>query len=676
MLRAWVAAHAFLVMDSTFLSSIKLDYIRHDICRLTMDVPGKSANVLTDEFFAELDATLESLAADPPAGVILISAKPSIYVAGADLVKISRTLDWSDQQIIHFCEEGRRIMGRINQLPSVSVAAIHGACVGGGLELTLWCDIRIASDHPRTLLGLPEVKLGLVPGWAGTVRLPRLIGLEPAVELVTTGKLLDSSRAQELGIVSDVVPQDRLIERSIELIDEQLKSPNYWSQRERLAGPVTKLPDDITAFQAKVQADIDCGREVHPQAPTIALEHMVRTASLSAVQACASEAVAMSQVYGSNENAGLLHYFFLDERAKKTRPQFKNGERPDIQSIGIVGAGWIGSQIIRLSLAAGFQVTVYDADQKKQERLVHEFSQTGMTKGTLLGASELAQFSECQLVIESVVEKPAIKRQLFESLNSIVSEQAFLATNTSTIPVSEIAPSVSRPQRMIGLHFCCPVEPLKLVEVVRAEQTSELTLNVALDFIKRIRKTPVIVGDRAGFVVNRLLCPVSDQSIQWLQQGLTPAEIDAPFRDFGFAVGPLEMIDVIGVDTIMYAGETLLRYFPNDVSVTPILPALVKRGRLGRKSQKGFYQYPDPAGPAVEDPQLTEILQKYQTTAADGPDPGQLVERLLQSMVEQGEWLLEEGVVKDSRDIDLCSILGTTFPVVRGGLMYWAEHLR
>ncbi len=226
MLRAWVAAHSFLVMDSTFLSSIKLDYIRHDICRLTMDVPGKSANVLTDEFFAELDATLESLAADPPAGLILISAKPSIYVAGADLVKISRTLDWSDQQIIHFCEEGRRIMGRINQLTSVSVAAIHGACVGGGLELTLWCDIRIASDHPRTLLGLPEVKLGLVPGWAGTVRLPRLIGLEPAVELVTTGKLLDSSRAQELGIVSDVVPQDRLIERSIELIDEQLKSPN------------------------------------------------------------------------------------------------------------------------------------------------------------------------------------------------------------------------------------------------------------------------------------------------------------------------------------------------------------------------------------------------------------------------------------------------------------------
>ena len=641
---------------------------------MAIDMPGKSANVLTDEVWADLASALDTLESNPPAGVILVSAKPTIYVAGADLVKISNTLDWSDEEIIKFCEDGRAIMSRFSRLPSVSIAAVHGVCVGGGMELTLWCDQRIASDDRKTLFGLPEVKLGLVPGWAGTVRLPRLIGLQAAIELVTTGNLIDARRSLELGVVSSVVNQSALKDEAIRIIKGELASQDFLRRREKMLGAVTNVPNDIEQLRKHFQHQIDINRELDRSAPTIVLNHMIETATSNQQAACQSEALAMAKVYGSVENRGLLHYFFLDERSKKVRSDYGSAQPLKIERIGIIGAGLMGCQIARLALAAGFQVTLFDADHDKLQKEITTLA-AGKNGQNVFSAGSFDDFSSADLVIEAIVEKLTVKRQLFEQLCQAVGPETFLATNTSTIPVSDIATSVTNPSRLVGLHFCCPVEPLRLVEIIRSEQSSSTIVNVAIDVVRAMRKTPIVVADHPGFVVNRLVCPVFNQALEMLTHGVSLTEIDATFREFGFAAGPLEMIDFIGVDTIMYAGETFLRTLPDLVSLNPILPALVKRGRLGRKSNVGFYRYETFDGVAEIDPELVSILDRYQKEMWD-LNQKQILDRLLEPMIVAGKAVLADGVVDDPRDVDLCSILGTTFPAVRGGLLHWADELR
>lgn len=657
------------------LSSVKISNIGDDVRLFTLDMPGKSANVLTDQVYDDLDEALKEVesAEAPPRGIVLVTAKPSIFIAGADLNKISDNLDWPDERIFGFCDHGRAIMSRFSEMPeTVSVAAIHGVCVGGGLELPLWCDHRIATDNRRTLLGLPEVKLGLIPGWAGTVRLPRLIGLEAAADITTSGDLITAKESLELGITSLVVPEEALVDTALRVIDREQYTKGYLKKREIMAAHVKKRPRSIRQFRESVMESINANVEVNASAPTIVLEHMIKSAKMSAAEACQSESAAFAQVWGSPENRGLLHYFFLDERSKKTRARFE-GDAPEINTVGIVGAGLMGGQIAALAAAAGFNLKIHDADEQKAQSLAQATRENPRCRADSVEAiRDFQPLSGCELVIECVVEKLKIKQDLFRRITDAVSADTFLATNTSTIPVAEIATAVPDPERLVGLHFCIPTEPLKLVEVIPGNQTSDLTLNVAIELVRFMRKTPVVVQDHPGFVVNRLLCPVFNEAIVMLQQGVELQQIDRVFREFGFAVGPLEMIDFIGVDTIMYAGETFLRALPDLVSVTPVLPALVKRNRNGRKAGCGFYRYESPDGPAIADEELQTILAQYQQESVELSDQ-QLLDRLLVPMVSEARQILEEGVVADSRDVDLCSILGTTFPKVRGGILKWAE---
>jgi 3-hydroxyacyl-CoA dehydrogenase/enoyl-CoA hydratase/3-hydroxybutyryl-CoA epimerase/3-hydroxyacyl-CoA dehydrogenase/enoyl-CoA hydratase/3-hydroxybutyryl-CoA epimerase/enoyl-CoA isomerase len=659
------------------LSAVQVSDIGDQVKLFLLDMPGKSANVLTDEVYDDLDHALRQAEADPPRGIVLATAKPSIFVAGADLVKISRNLDWPDEEIFRFCEHGRSIMSRFSQMEDcVSVAAIHGVCVGGGLELPLWCDCRIASDSRRTLLGLPEVKLGLIPGWAGTVRLPRLIGFEPAVDLTISGDLVSASESMELGLVSLVVPEEVLIPSALQVIEREHYTKGYLKRREEMRGHVRrKKPKSIRQFRESTRAAIAANTEVDPVAPELALEHMLRTMKLPAAEACQSESRVFARLWGSPENRGLLNWFFVEERAKKTRPRY-DGTPPTIRTVGVIGAGWMGSQIARLSARAGFALRIHDADERRSRKLVSDLQEVCIDDSTTVQTiSSLTELADCALVIECTVEKLKIKQDLFRRICQAVSEETFLATNTSTIPVRDIAPAVTGPGRLFGLHFCWPVDPVRMVEVIRGDQTSSSALNLGIDLVRRFRKTPVVVADQPGFIVNRLLCPVMDQAIVMLQHGIDPVEMDRVFRDFGFSVGILEMIDFIGVDTIMYSGETFLRTLPDLISLTPILPALVKRGRLGRKSGRGFYRYESADGPPLPDEELRAILQKYQQQPLELPDQ-QILDRLLEPMVNEARKVLQEGVVPDSKDVDLCSILGTTFPRVKGGVLYWANHLK
>jgi 3-hydroxyacyl-CoA dehydrogenase/enoyl-CoA hydratase/3-hydroxybutyryl-CoA epimerase len=668
-------------MTESSTTSLQISELEAGIALMTLDMPGSGANILTQNLFAELGQAMEQLAErEDLDGLILFSAKPTIFIAGADLKAIAATLDWPDEEIVKFCEHGRAVMARFSRCPFVTVAAIHGACVGGGLELPLWCDCRIASDDRRTVLGLPEVKLGLVPGWAGTARLPRIAGFEVAADLITSGRLVSATEAKQMGFVDAVVAQDDLLSAASEMIRRVKNSESYVHDRRTIMGPVTglvELPEQLQRFSEKIVAN----KEVFPFAPTVVLEHLARTTPLSQQEAWKSESLAMAQVYGSPANRGLLNHFFLVDRNKKQPGLVDLSLAPQpVSSLGIVGAGLMGRSIAENCLRRGISVVLIDAVNQLAQDVAADLARAD-ARGTITATDDYAQLAATDLVIESVVETFDVKKSVLQKIEAVVSQDMLIASNTSAIPIGKLAATLDRPRRFCGIHFCHP-ELMSLVEVICGPQSSEQTIATAVGFVRGLRKMPVAMNDGAGFVVNRLLGAMLDQSFRLLMQGIPVGQIDEAMRDFGFLGGPFEIIDVIGADTCMYAGRTMWEAGLQCVTLSPILPRMVKMGRLGRKTGLGFYRYPDPRGDAEWDEELPELLASYVDAAAtDLPRENLKIQRekithqILAAIALEASHIIDEELVADFRDIDLCVIHGFSFPQHQGGILFWADQV-
>lgn len=657
--------------------AVSVTTIESDIALITMDLPGSGANILNDQLFAELDQAMEELAQrDDLVGVILYSAKRSIFVAGADLKRIVATSDWTEQEIIRFCEKGRAVMARFSRCPFVSVAAIHGACVGGGLELALWCDCRIATDDRRTRLGLPEVTLGLVPGWAGTARLPRISNFQNAADLTTSGRLVSSADALDMKFVDAVVRQDQLLDEAVKMVRRVHTSGSFVGDRRAIMGPVSQT-DDLEATVSRMGKQIVANRDIYPFAPAVVLEHMARTANAPIQEAWNSESLAMAQVYGSPASRGLLNHFFLVDRNKKNPGLVDlTLESEPIDAIGIVGAGLMGRSIAETCVQKGISVVLLDAAEGLAESVARALDPKGETRVT--AASSYADFSDLPLIIESVVETIDVKKIVLQRIEATVRKDAIIASNTSAIPIEKMTPFLTHPDRFCGIHFCHP-ELMALVEVVAGPNTSESTISTAVGFVRACRKMPVAINDGAGFVVNRLLASMIDQSIRLFNQGYAIQEIDEAMRDFGFMGGPFEIIDVVGVDTCTYVGLTLWESGLTCVSLSPILPKLMKLGRLGRKSGAGFYHYPDPQGKPVWQDELLDLIGGYRDDQPVRPDRSHTSEeismQILSAIVLEASHILDEEIVADFRDIDLCIIHGFAFPRHQGGILFWADQV-
>lgn len=677
--------------------TIRLSFPEADIAQLTLDTPGKSANILSSSVLQELSDRLDEVAKrESLAGLLIVSAKPGIFIAGADLREFVASLDIGAKNTVALCRRGQTLFQRLSQLPLVTVAAIDGICVGGGAEMSVWCDRRIMSNSDRTELGFPEVKLGLFPGWGGTARLPRIIGLANAVEMITSGSSIDASEAWRQGLVSDVVPVEDLVAAAIRLIRSEQQTGGYLKDRARWSGPIAISETELGFLGATASAVIQGETKGQYPAPMAALEVLLGASGESIDTACVMEAEGMAQLFGSPINAALLNVFFLTDRNKKDRgldagADDKGGPEPKaIQSVAVIGAGIMGAGIAAANLRRGLPTALNDANRDALGRAVtqilEEVSFDKKKRGAdmkkllrqapLLNATTVdAEIAANDLVIEAVVENLELKRQIFRRLEPQMREDAILASNTSTIPITKLADGLARPDQFCGIHFFNPVRKMQLVEVIRGKQTSDQTVVTAVAYAKRLGKFPIVVNDGPGFLVNRLLLPYLNEALILLSRGVEIRLLEKVAKDFGMPMGPIMLYDMVGLDTAFYAGRTMWEAYPDRIKPSPILPALVKAGRLGQKTGLGFFSYKNKKQRAEADPTLGPLIEPYLEPVDRTYDARTVEHRLFLPMLLEATRILQEGIVRDARDVDLGLIFGVGFPPFKGGLLFWADKV-
>jgi 3-hydroxyacyl-CoA dehydrogenase/enoyl-CoA hydratase/carnithine racemase len=671
--------------------ALSLTFPQPDVALVTFDLPGKGANLLSRSVLDELSELMDTLEARRDlAGLVIRSGKPGMFIAGADIREFVAAQGAPREEIVAVCRRGQSLLARLSRCPFVTVAAIEGVCVGGGAELAIWCDRRILADHPRTEIGFPEVKLGLFPGWGGTVRLPRLVGLAPAVELITGGESLPPRAALALGLADDVVPPERLGEAALAQVRLDQASGAFQRDRQRRLMPLNLEPTELAFLGATASAVIQQQTQGHYPAPQAALELMLQTCQLPVEEALRKEAEGMAELFGTPVNAALLNVFFLTDRNKRDTGLDLPGVAPrPVASVGVVGSGIMGSGIAAAVLKRKLPVALTDAQAEALARgarqALEEAAYDRQAKGpTLEKTLELVphlrittgdeEIARCDLVIEAIVEKEEAKKALYARLEPKLAPEAILASNTSTIPIRRLAADLARPERFCGLHFFNPVRRMKLVEVIRGPQTSDETVATAVAFAKSIGKMPVVVGDGPGFLVNRLLFPYMNEAIELLCEGASIEAIDRAATAFGMPMGPLALYDLVGLDTAVYAGIVMYQAFPDRVISSPLVPAMVKQGRLGQKSGRGFYRYTNKRGRAQPDPDLEPLLATYRRGERRFSRE-ELIDRLFLPMLLEATRMLQERIVRDVRDVDLGLIFGLGFPAFQGGLLFWADRV-
>jgi 3-hydroxyacyl-CoA dehydrogenase/enoyl-CoA hydratase/3-hydroxybutyryl-CoA epimerase len=663
----------------------ELDIDVNRIGVITLDAADRPVNVLGSETVDELLAIVKRLHAMKEVQAVLIrSAKPKQFIAGADIDEIESISDPALGR--EKAAYGQSLMLAIETLPVPSVAVVDGPCLGGGLELALACTYRVAGDGPHVRLSLPEVRLGIIPGFGGTQRLPRLVGLMAALDLILTGKTLDGTRAFKAGLVDDVAPSEILESVARDLLHRAPRLP-----LPRKVPPAQKLPllaPPLRNFVFKKARERAVGetRGFYP-APLAAIDVLEETFGRSKVDGYDLEAQKVGELIASPVSKALIRIFQATESIRKERPP---AAPLPVNKVGIVGAGVMGAGIAHLVASRGKPVRLRDVSEgalQKAVDLLDSFGRKDVRRRRLTRrearararlvspTTQLSGFGRADLVIEAVVENLEVKRKVFSELSGRTRPDAILATNTSALPVTEIARAVDNPSRVVGLHFFNPVHRMPLVEVIRGEATSEAAVATAASFALAIGKTPIVVKDRPGFLVNRILGIYLSEASLAAQEGVPIPEIEAGLTAFGMPMGPFELMDEVGLDIAEEVGIYLKSAFPHFPPPGALLAELRKEGRLGKKSGKGFYLH-EGAKKTYDEPHVAALLRRLSIETGwrmDLGEYGRLLDRFVLLMVNEAARCLEEGIVASSRDVDVGMVFGTGFAPFRGGLTAYAN---
>jgi 3-hydroxyacyl-CoA dehydrogenase/enoyl-CoA hydratase/3-hydroxybutyryl-CoA epimerase/3-hydroxyacyl-CoA dehydrogenase/enoyl-CoA hydratase/3-hydroxybutyryl-CoA epimerase/enoyl-CoA isomerase len=670
-------------------SALRMEVIDDSVALVTIDQPNSRANTMGQAFLAEFGKLEKELAARTDLkGLILRSDKPGMFIAGADLRELGAARP-EPGLIRAMAQRGHNLVAAIEGLPYPTVAAIDGSCMGGGLELALGFDFRLAGTDPKTELGFPEVKIGLFPGWGGTQRLPRVIGPSLALDIICSGDPVKAQRAKEIGLIFDVVPSSRLIEESLRVLQWARQSESWRHERKRKQNPIGLTQEQASFTFAVAKAQVLQKTKGQFPAPLAALDAVAKGCNLPLADGLRVETEAFVPLVGSPISRHLIAVFFMTQRLQKDPGVSDPSVQPrPIERVGVLGAGLMGAGIAGAHIRRNIPVMLLDSVPQALEKGVGSIAkllqgriQIGrMTSEELVAAlarlstiSTLAALTDRDLVIEAIIENEEAKAETYRELQSILRPDAILASNTSTISITRMARSVERAENFAGMHFFNPVDRMQLVEVIRGERTSDSTVVTLVALAKRIGKTPIVVRDCPGFLVNRILFPYLNESLALLEEGANPRDIDKAAVAFGMPMGPVTLNDLVGLDTSLYAGRVVNTAFGDRAKSTRILDELVAAKRLGQKSGAGFYNYAK-SSRGADDPAFAAILEKFRTGRREFGQE-EITDRLFLPMLTEASRVLTEGIVRDPGDVDMGLILGIGFPPFRGGLLRWADSL-
>mmetsp|Transcript_20161 Transcript_20161/g.35838 ORF Transcript_20161/g.35838 Transcript_20161/m.35838 type:complete len:744 (-) Transcript_20161:43-2274(-) len=658
-----------------------------DIGVITMDEPGSKVNTISSKMQQDFAAMLDTIENDESIkAAILISGKKDNFIAGADIKELANFKTPEDGA--NASKDGQKLLARVADSKKPFIAAINGSCLGGGLEVALHCHYRIATSNPKTKIGLPEVQLGLLPGAGGTQRLPPVIGMQASLDMILTGKTLKADRAKKMGVVHEVVDPYALRTSALaaarEIVDGQLKPKN------KNKGLMGKLLEDnpigrhILFDQATKMALKKSGGN-YPAIPKI-LE-VLKTGAESGLQAgLDAESKAFGELSKTSECNALQGLFFGSTALKKNR--FGKPETP-VTTIGILGAGLMGAGIAQVSAQRGFKVLLKDLNQEGLGRGLKQIQgnldgsvkrrrmtpyDRDVTMSRIVGLTNdddwKQHFKNCDLVVEAVLEDVNLKHKVIQELEEVIPEHAVIATNTSAIPIRDIAAGSKRPERVIGMHYFSPVDKMPLLEVIKAEGiTSDDAAAAVVSVGIKQGKTVVPAGDRPGFYVNRSLSPMLASCISLVQSGVPISDIDKAMTSYGFPVGPVNLADEVGIDVAYHVQETLnkdlgIRMSGSDPNM---LKEFMDAGLFGRKSGKGFFLYDKKQKGKPVNPEAQTIIQKYVKGEPKKFDTKTIQQRIAFPFINEAAYCLQDGIIDNAVDGDIGAVFGIGYPPFRGG---------
>lgn len=665
-----------------------------DVAIVEFDLVGEKVNKFSTPVMMRLKEVLEDLKRSSFKAVIFKSNKNKIFIAGADIEEIKGMTQ--KEQFEAAVKGGQDIMNMVEDLPMPTIAAVNGACMGGGCELILACDYRIASEDPSTKIGLPEIQLGILPGFGGCIRLPRVIGLQAALDIILAGKSVNAKKALKMGLVDKMVHPSMLDSQAMKWARELIAEGSRKRRKHfKARGAVNKLLESVVGRRlvfSKAREGVVKATKGHYPAPLQALEVIQKTYGMGDREAALRvEREGFCRLGVTDISKNLIHVFYLTEMVKKQNGVPGVDIKPkEVKALGVLGAGTMGGGIAYVAADKGIQVRMKDLSTealgkglkhardlwakllKRKSIDKYQFNQ----KNDLVSVTtDYSGFKNLDVVVEAIVEDMAIKQKVIGECAANMRPDAIIATNTSSLSVSEMSKGHPRPEFFAGMHFFNPVHKMPLIEVIRGEKTSDATIATIYELSKKMGKMPVVVKDGPGFLVNRLLLPYMAEAAFLLQEGMSIEVVDKAYvKDFGMPMGPFELMDEVGLDVCTKVLKIFRKSFGERIEMAPAMEALDKSGRLGRKNNKGFYLYDEKGQRGGVDQSIYGALGL--STPTNPLDTKECLERGVFSMINECSLaLIEDRIVETPHEVDLAMIMGTGFPPFRGGLLKYADSV-
>lgn len=656
------------------MSNIVLE-INQNVARIIFDLENEKVNKLSFEILKEFDEKLNIIKDDSSIKALVIdSAKKDIFIAGADIKEIEKLKD--EKEVYDSLMEVHQIFNKLENLTIPTIAYINGACMGGGLELALACKYRVITTNPKTKLAFPEIKLGIFPGFAGTIRAPKIIGLVAALDLILTGKTIDAKKAYKLNL-ADIIFDDAQKEF---MLDDFIKKAIYGTIEKRIDfnllnyAPLNEIVFNKTlkGLLNKVNKDF--------QAPFVALEVIRATINKEFEDSIKVEAREFAKLAITKESKNMIKLFFLFEKLNKN---FEKTQNP-ISNAVVLGNGVMGKGIIWLFSKYLNDVRIKIRDISHANEIIKDVSKIydyliksrKMTKNEvdfklnkISYTDKFNGFKNFDFIIEAIIEDEETKKDTYKQIENIVNENAIIATNTSSISIEKLASEIKNKENFLGVHFFNPVNLMPLVEVIPTSNTSKETINKVFELLITAGKTPILVGDCAGFIVNRILLPYLNEAAFILEEGSKIEKIDSLIKDFGMPMGPFTLADTVGIDIGYKVAKILNEAYGSRMPIASIIEKMNDAKLLGLKTKAGFYEY-DGKDKYVNT-HVTSMIQNNTKIFEDE----QIVQRCIYIMINEASRCLEENIVSDASIIDFAMITGTGFPAYKGGLLSYANEI-